>query len=105
MFKVFPRSDRCFAALLRVLMFPVPYSGFVSNVPHHPCAPLQPRAGRAAGGVSCCRLPCSEPSPAPRSESGPCRRCLVRQTRSRWVTCWTSRLRAPRAGCRYASTL
>ena len=31
------------------------------------------------------------PSPAPRLESGPCRRCLVRQTRSRWVTCWTSR--------------
>ena len=81
----------------------VPYSGSVSNAPHHPCAPLQPRAGRAAGGV-CCRLPCSEPSPAPRSESGPCRRCQVRQTRSRWVTCWTSRLRAPRAGCRCAST-
>ena len=49
------------------------------------------------------RLPCSEPSPAPCLESGPCRRCLVRQTRSRWVTCWTSRLRAPRAGCRCAS--
>ena len=36
-------------------------------------------------------MPCSAPSPAPRLESGPCRRCLVRQTRSRWVTCWTSR--------------
>ena len=80
-----------------------PYSGSVSNAPHHPCAPLQPRAGRAAGGV-CCRLPCSAPSPAPRLESGPCRRCLVRQTHSRWVTCWTSRWRAPRASCRFAST-
>ena len=47
-----------------------------------PCAPLQPRVGRAAGGV-CCRLPCREPSPAPRLKSGPCRRCLVGQTRSR----------------------
>ena len=48
-------------------------------------------------------VPCSAPSPAPRLESGLCRRCLVRQTRSRWVTCWTSRWRAPRAGCRFAS--
>ena len=46
------------------------YSGFVSNAPHHPRAPPQARAGGAAGGV-CCRLPCSEPSPAPRLESGP----------------------------------
>ena len=52
------------------------YSGSVSKAPHYPCAPLQPRAGRAAGGV-CCRLPCSEPSPAPHLESGPYRRCLV----------------------------
>ena len=38
-----------------------PCSGSTSSAPHHPCAPQQPRSGRAAGGV-CCRLPCSASS-------------------------------------------
>ena len=73
------------------------------RVPAVPPYPIPAPCPTRPTGV-CCRLPCSEPAPAPRLESGPCRRCLVRQRRSRWVTCWTSRLRAPRAGCRCAST-